>query len=364
MEDDLTSRIYEAAVIPQRWLGVLAALAEPVDADGQAIVSISSAGETRHLTSPSYEAAYRKFAAAGSKYHNVRPDRAIARRHYGFLPDVDLCTEEELDADPIYRECLRPNGMMWTIGSLIPSPSMDIAFFDFARRLGTDPFGPRDVLFLDSYRPQLARAALLATRLGILRATAMLAPLSLLGLPGAVVTDRLKVIAANSEFEQLAPRLRLGADDQLWVSGQASAERLRSIVGRDAEQHGGSVPFSATEEGEHPLIVHVLPIKREAHDIFAAGSHLLIGTLVTSPAAPLAGLIEGLFDLTPAEARLARGLSQGIELSGYATDAQISIETARTHLKHIMQKTGTRRQADLMSLLAATTTLNTSTRRP
>ena len=57
------------------------------------------------------------------------------------------------------------------------------------------------------------------------------------------------------------------------------------------------------------------------------------------------------FGLTPAEARLALQLVAGETLRSAGVKLGISYETARTHLKNIFSKTGTRRQAELVVVL-------------
>lgn len=62
-------------------------------------------------------------------------------------------------------------------------------------------------------------------------------------------------------------------------------------------------------------------------------------------------LLPHLYGLTPAESALAGRLVSGEDLSGAADVLGVSMNTARTHLKRIFQKTGTRRQAELVRLL-------------
>src|SRR5437868_12873593 len=46
------------------------------------------------------------------------------------------------------------------------------------------------------------------------------------------------------------------------------------------------------------LVVHLIPIRRTAHDIFAGSYALLVVTPVTAPRAPSVELMRSLFDLT------------------------------------------------------------------
>jgi DNA-binding CsgD family transcriptional regulator len=74
-------------------------------------------------------------------------------------------------------------------------------------------------------------------------------------------------------------------------------------------------------------------------------------TPVTLPQAPPVELVQSLFDLTPAEARVARGLASGKTVTDIATDSGVSRETIRTQLGRVMEKTGCNRQADVVALL-------------
>ena len=54
---------------------------------------------------------------------------------------------------------------------------------------------------------------------------------------------------------------------------------------------------------------------------------------------------------TPAEARLADALAGGASVREAATKLGVTYETARTHLKRLLSKTGARRQAELVRIL-------------
>ena len=66
-----------------------------------------------------------------------------------------------------------------------------------------------------------------------------------------------------------------------------------------------------------------------------------------------AELLRSHFDLTPSEARLTLRLLAGDKLQSAAIKLDISYETARGHLKNIFNKTGARRQAELVVLIIA-----------
>jgi len=99
-------------------------------------------------------------------------------------------------------------------------------------------------------------------------------------------------------------------------------------------------------------VAHILPIRRTARDIFTRCAGVLIMTPVTLPQAPPVELVQSLFDLTPAEARVARGLAAGDTLDQIASIGSVSRNTVRTQVRGVLEKTGCRRQAEVVALLS------------
>jgi DNA-binding CsgD family transcriptional regulator len=49
---------------------------------------------------------------------------------------------------------------------------------------------------------------------------------------------------------------------------------------------------------------------------------------------------------------VAIAIARGVGLQAVADELEISLTTARTHLQHVFEKTSTRRQAELVRLIA------------
>ena len=101
------------------------------------------------------------------------------------------------------------------------------------------------------------------------------------------------------------------------------------------------------------MVAHVVPIRLSARDIFVRCAAALVLTPVTLPQAPPVELVQSLFDLTPAEARVARSLAAGKTVEDIATDRGTSANTIRTHVRGVLEKTGCNRQVDIVALLTA-----------
>jgi DNA-binding CsgD family transcriptional regulator len=101
-----------------------------------------------------------------------------------------------------------------------------------------------------------------------------------------------------------------------------------------------------------PCVVLVAPIPSGAVNGAATSTTILM--LVRKPASgtPIAGahLIE-LYGLTGAEARVATALLAAAGPREVAARLGIRLSTVRSHLHRLFEKTGTRRQAELVWLL-------------
>jgi DNA-binding CsgD family transcriptional regulator len=60
--------------------------------------------------------------------------------------------------------------------------------------------------------------------------------------------------------------------------------------------------------------------------------------------------VRELYGLTPAEAAITAALALGRSVEDAAKAKRVSLATLRSHLRSIFAKTGTRRQAELVSI--------------
>ena len=231
-------------------------------------------------------------------------------------------------------------------------PSGELVAFVFHKWARDGNFGTDDIRKLDLLYPHLARAGLVAVRLGLERAQATVSALQAIGLPAAVLTASGRVLAANTLLEGM-PSLFLPVAHGGMAIGDAPANALfqQAIVRHRHDLVVRSVPISAKED-RPALVVHMLPLRRAAHDIFSGADILVAATAVSASAmVPSPTILTGLFDLTPAEAKLATALTAGRSLKAAAADNGVTFSTARTYLDRIYRKTGVNQQGQLVALL-------------
>ena len=350
--EDLIDRVYEAAAVPDLWEPVLDSLAVRLGSIGGLVFAVNSQ-HTGWIASGDMAPLFAAFLADGMADHNPRLQRGVALNHAGFLRDQDMLTADEMDRDAAYAY-LRRRGVGWCTGTVIQAPSGDSVIFHWERMLKDGPFAAETVAALDPLRAHLARAALISGRLGLARARAAAETLDQIGLPAAVLSRSHRIVAANGLLERLIPEVvqdrpsRFGLADR-----RADALLGQSLLqlDRHSSEQVRSIPIAATPETQ-AAIAHVVPVRGAGRDVFAMASCVLVITAVGHRETAPAQVIQGLFDLTPAEAKVACRVAAGLTVDGIADEVGCAVGTVRQQLKSVFAKTGVSRQAELVGILA------------
>ena len=169
------------------------------------------------------------------------------------------------------------------------------------------------------------------------------------------------IIYANAAGEALLARNELvSRNDGLLqarhhptVTALFSALETAEALNPDGDSGGITLPLE-TETSE-PYAAHVLPLssglRRRVGGAHGAVAAVFIRKATVAWASP-AELVANLYKLTPSEIRVLLAVIEHAGVRQVAKTLGISEETVRSHLRHIFQKTGAKRQADLVKLLA------------
>jgi DNA-binding CsgD family transcriptional regulator len=354
VQSTLADRLYEAALVPELWAETCERLAIEAGSSTAAIFTFDTKGNHRYVATPNVVDVYGEFARSELRFKNIRPQKAMEKFPFSFARDIDFLTPEELEQDVILKEFIQPAGMQWEVGYGFQEPTGHTIIIALMKAKGLDNFTDEEIVRLNALKPDLARAAYMSSRLAFTEARSMADTLSMLGLPAAVIGDGGQAISMNPELEALSPRIRTGAGDRIILESAGARALLDEAIERYKAQEVPtvqSVPM-ISRDGAPPLILHLLPIRRAARDIFSRSMAVLSVTQVGQVGPPDMRVLCGLFDLTPAEARVARGIAMAQTPEMVAASLGSSLETVRSHLKRIMHKTGTTRQAELVLLLS------------
>lgn len=353
MEPDLLDRIYESCFSPEVWPGVLQDLAGLAGArvgwfcvsDGTTDRWAASNDLAGALLGPLIESGWVSRAD--------RFKRLLGAHHAGFLIEHDIYTNEDLEIDPAYRDFLRPRGLGWAAATAIPLPTGDSLALSLERDYARGPVEASGVKALDALRPHLARSVLMSARLHLQQARIASQTLELIGLPALVFDRQGKILAANGLVETLAQFVRWRSRDRVALKDSGANAIFRQAVETIAIHDDAQVrSFAVRDSGANAaMVAHVIPVRRSVRDIFAHCAGVLVLTPVTRPDAPAVELVQSLFDLTPAEARVARNLAGGQSIEDIATANGVSRNTVRSQVQGVLEKTGCRRQAEVVALL-------------
>ncbi len=356
MTQELVDRIYECAFAPELWAGVLDELARMADARGGVLFTANGkVGILRWTASSRLHADLATYVEEGWLLSDRRRERVVAAAHAGFLTESDIFSAEELNSDPTIRDFYRPHGLGRTAITGVLLPTNDWLVMSIERGFADGPVQVEVIRLLDQLRPHLARSALMSARLQLERARAASEALALLGLPALVLDNRGRVVVANQLMETMGSYVSWRAQDHVSLKDVYSEVQFRRAVETLGQDDVPAVRSFALRGGTATaaMVAHVIPIRRTARDIFVGCAGVLVLTPVTLPQAPPIELLQSLFDLSVAEARVARHLAGGATVDEIASRSGVATSTIRTQVRGVLEKTGCRRQTEVVALMGS-----------
>lgn len=230
---------------------------------------------------------------------------------------------------------------------------------------GRPPFGAPEISALEMLVPHLQNALRLHRRL-----TAAAAATEALGAVydrcgyGVLVvdSDRRCSYANAAATALLAQRDGLLLNrNELRTTEPATTRQLRELVAARVSRNQSAASSSRLlavnrPSGRRPYSVLVSPTPPHRDPVFARDCPAAVVSIIDPDSSPrsVEGTLQSLHSLTPAEARLAALLAQGLSLYDAADRLGVTRHTARSVLKLVMSKTQTHRQAELVQLLLQT----------
>jgi DNA-binding CsgD family transcriptional regulator/PAS domain-containing protein len=263
-----------------------------------------------------------------------------------------------------YTEWAKPQGLIDTLAIGLTRDASSIGTLAFGRHESVGPIGPREVRFARLLVPHLQRAAAISRLLELqsVKTAQFEIVLDALATPIFLVTADLGIVHANVRGRAMLTRgdvfaLRgttLRARARGVENAIAAAVRQSTASEANLGRKGFNIPLHSTD-GDHGAL-HVLPLKhgdRRARIGSAAVAAIFVAPIAFNGAAQ--DVVAGLFGLTPAEARVFHHVAAGHTTLATASLLSIEHSTVRTHLLRVFNKTGVRRQAELVKLAASLT---------
>ena len=285
--------------------------------------------------------------------------------HWGDLGEV--IGHVDLAKTELYTEWLKPQGLAaaWTVGHTICDEQGEaLGGLSVFPREGAPPFTREQFAEADSLIPHLRRAFEVHRTMQGVKSVQLALAEAIDRLPtGLVLLDaKRRVVVQNKGAERI-----LAANDGFRIDRHGpSADDAREnatfqkLIADAIDARGGqelrAAGFVAVSRpsGERSYAVMVTPL------LAAPGkggmSDAVVAIFVADPSARIfAGpeALTELYQLTHSEAELVRLLASGLSLEEAADKRGVSLNTARSHLKHVFAKTDTSRQGELVRLIVS-----------
>jgi DNA-binding CsgD family transcriptional regulator len=299
----------------------------------------------------------RAYSAGGWHAREIGSERAAHLFSQGkkAVIDTELLTRDEMEASPLVNEVFLPKGFTSTavIGFAAGPAMWDFCLHRTARE---EPFDAFNTSVFETLSDRLTEVATLSTAVGRIALSSAINALNAVRLP-AIALDRLGfVLDANRGAEDLFDADICIKDRRLAVWDAAARQDLEKLVERLPVTSDLATlpctPIVVRRREKRPVILRVVPVHGAARTPFLGARVLLTLTSLESRPWPNAATLTRTFGLTPAEARLASIIAEGLSPEQAAQTLEISRLTARNQLKAIFGKTDTHRQSELVALLS------------
>lgn len=360
---DIVGLLYDAASEPARWRGFLEAGAQYFGAFSANFVHFDEAQPERSVA----------FLTGYGELPIEQRGRAI--RKLTDLRDQDprlsysidhpskpfhcrqVLTAETLHASQSYREVLEPHGVEYTLMvSLSDTPDAFTAL-GFLRSRNEPPFKQSEVDDLGQLLPHLRRAISIQNQLAGVNQRLRASYQALESLPTGIIITRPNgsvefANAAAREILGLCDGIEIDAAGVLFLPKQRHLAQLLDALLRVGETGIHDAHSIGRPSGRPAFHCVMSRLSESASDtlpnLFAEARVVLYLSDPEQALETSDELLQRIFGLTRAEARLVNRLVAGNSLSMSANEIGIQISTARSQLKAVFSKTGSTGQADLI----------------
>jgi DNA-binding CsgD family transcriptional regulator/PAS domain-containing protein len=365
---DIIGSVYDCVLEPQEWSRTLPLISAFGESAASSIVvqgRLSNSGTMvyEHGVHQSFLRLYFEKLAAS----RMPAMKQVAFDHLGEVATMTMLAgeREPLNSD-FYVKWVKPLGFRDVIGVLVLKSGKRVAWFSVARSDIQSRFDDDDLRQMELLSPHICRALLISDALDLqtIAAARLAHTVDHLSTGILLTEDSGRIAYMNSSAESiLKDGSALKATDGRLVAARPGARDAlslaleRSVAGKAPPATGQyAIPLPDGEGAG--LIANVLPLEwRDGRNPLAAlpGAAAVIIQNPAEGATPPIDAFGLLYGLTAAERHVLEHIAESQSPQETADRLGVSLATVKTHLQKLFAKTNTRRQADLISLVARST---------
>lgn len=365
----LIGLLYDAALDPSQWPSALKETARFVGGSSATLFAKDASSKSGNIyfddggVDPAYIALY------FDKY--VKFDPATTGQYFAEIGEPvatnDVIPYSEFLESRFYREWAQPQGWVDFVSAVLDKSATSVAMFGVFRSAADGVVDEETVRRMRLIVPHIRRAVLIGRVIDLKTAEAATLADTLDGLrAGLLLMDATGHIVHGNRAAHLllAQGDVLRASDGRLLACEPEANRIlqasfcASGKGDAAIGIAGIAVPLAAPNGER-YVAHVLPLtsgaRRRAGKTYAAVAALFVHKAALRGSSPPEALAKT-FRLTPTELRVLLAVVEVGGVPEVAESLGIAETTVKTHLGRVFEKTGARRQAELVKLLAGFST--------
>ena len=179
---------------------------------------------------------------------------------------------------------------------------------------------------------------------------------------GLVYVDAQGLVLERSSYARELLKNQRGVQERggrLTAERSVSARALRRLLGSASSGLRGE-PVVVPEANGRCLVVHAIPVVAGGERDYTGGSGATACVILIDPWREITVKPETLMNvlgLTHGQSRVVASLVRGMTVSEIAEQTQRAPGSVRWHVKRALERTGTRRQSDLVRMAVAATSL-------
>jgi len=330
----LVNLAYEAGAEAEHWPTFLAEYTEALG-DRTASLSYQDLGKSAGAmalgfrTDPAWERSYAETYCA----LNPWTSRGAAQMQTGsVLVGHSVISDAELKRSAFYTGFLKEQDVLYSLAAVVERAHDTTTFVSVQRSEKRGPFGETELRFARPLMPHLRRAFEVHRRLGAAR-------------------------VRSEAFADVAERMHDAVffvdRNEAVVFANAAAARLGPVLTKriltTAERGDGVV----RRADGRPLFVRVVVLRARGDllGVRAATRAIFVVDPEQPRGLPRGETLRAMYGLTAAEATVVLALARGATLKEIAVEIRRGVETVRVHVKRAFEKTGVRRQSELVALV-------------
>ena len=276
-----------------------------------------------------------------------------------------------VDTLPVYQELLLPYDRRYVSSTLMVDTDEATILFSLHTGKAEGPLSAEAVAFLDQLLPHLRRAFRIGLRNFVYSTQALVGHLLVnkLRQPVILASPEGEVVHTNQAAGELlrstslvrieGGQLRLPQPhlQELMRRCKELEQSLKAVERGDAAAGAQASDFRSLQisaQGDHETVYAFFTVLSPQGVMGSFGLRPVVMLLFYHPASapPIdTSLLYAVFGLTPAEARIATQLAEGLSLKQIAEAQGTQHDTVRKQLRSIYEKTSTNRQPELIRLL-------------